>query len=288
MSTLSLPDVMSYAQVAAPDDKSSTLSSPNRVPESNWHKRLIEGLEENQFQLYGQKIVSIQPHIELPGEHVEVLLRLNTHARGIIGPAAFMPTARRLRLLQEIDRWVIQAVFERAGAERRLGLPRVYYAINLSGPAIGDAGLLLFILEQFAATNADPATICFEFTETVAVRHLRRAQYLIAVLKERGCTFSLDDFGQGLSSLTHLKHLRVDYLKIDGSFVKNLATDKVDHAIVDAVQRMAHAMGLKTIAEYAESQAIIDKLQEIGVDLAQGYQIHKPEPFDAPQPRQSV
>ena len=284
MTTPSSPDVISYDRCAAPDNKLSTLPSPNRVTESNWHKRLIEGLEENQFRLYHQRIVSIQPHIVLPGEHVEVLLRLNTNARGIIGPAAFMPAARRLRLLQEIDRWVIRAVFERAGAERQRGAAPINYAINLSGPAIGDEGLLLFILEQFAATHADPATICFEFTETVAVRHLRRAQHLIAVLKERGCLFSLDDFGQGLSSLTHLKHLRVDYLKIDGSFVKNLATDKVDHAIVDAVQRMAQAMNLKTIAEYAESEEIIDKLRQIGVDFAQGYQIHKPEPFDSTQP----
>ena len=199
-----------------------------------------------------------------------------------------MPAARRLRLLQEIDRWVIQAVLERAGAEQRRGERTVHYAINLSGAAIGDADLLLFILEQFAASGADPKTICFEFTETVAVRHLRRAQHLISVLEDRGCTFSLDDFGQGLSSLTHLKHLAVDYLKIDGSFVKNLATDKVDYAIVEAIQRMAHAMDLKTIAEYAESDAILDKLREIGVDFAQGYRIHKPEPFDAPQPRQSV
>lgn len=279
---MATPTSPSLAYFAAPDNAhASRSSSPARVPESNWHKRLIEGLEQNQFQLYRQKIASIQPGVVFPGSHFEVLLRLNTNTCGIIAPAAFMPAARRLRLLQEIDRWVIQAVFERAGAERRRGIPPIHYAINLSGPAIGDEGLLLFILEQFDATNADPTTICFEFTETVAVRHLRRAQHLIAVLKERGCLFSLDDFGQGLSSLTHLKHLKVDYLKIDGSFVKNLATDKVDYAIVDAVQRLAHAMDLRTIAEYAQSEAIIDKLREIGVDFAQGYHVHKPEPFDS-------
>ncbi len=125
--------------------------------------------------------------------------------------------------------------------------------------AIGDEGLLLFILEQFV--------------ETVAVRHLHRAQHLISVLKNRACSFSLDDFGQGLNSLTQLKHLDVDYLKIDGSFVNDLATDYVDFAIVEAVLRMAQAMGLKTIAEYAESDAIIAKLQQIGVDYAQGIRL---------------
>jgi EAL domain-containing protein (putative c-di-GMP-specific phosphodiesterase class I) len=272
---------------AAPDTghPATTLPTAERPRDSNWHKRLIEGLEQNQFQLYYQKIVSIQPDVELPETHCEVLLRLNTQTRGIVSPGVFMPAARRLRLLQEIDRWVIQAVFERAGTERRRSARAVHYAINLSGAAIGDADLLLFILEQFESSGADPKTICFEFTETVAVRHLRRAQQLISVLRERGCTFSLDDFGQGLSSLTHLKHLDVDYLKIDGSFVKNLAADKVDYAIVEAIHRMARAMNLKTIAEYAESDAIIDKLREIGVDYAQGYRIHKPEPLGSIRPR---
>jgi EAL domain-containing protein (putative c-di-GMP-specific phosphodiesterase class I) len=270
-----------HAYFTAPDagQPPKTLTPTERPRDANWHKRLIEGLEQNQFQLYYQKIASIQPGVELPQAHYEVLLRLNTQTRGLLSPAAFMPAARRLRLLQEIDRWVIQAVLERAGAEQRRSERAPHYAINLSGAAIGDADLLLFILEQFAVSGADPKTICFEFTETVAVRHLRRAQQLISVLRDRGCTFSLDDFGQGLSSLTHLKHLDVDYLKIDGSFVKNLATDKVDYAIVEAIHRMAQAMNLKTIAEYAESDAIIDKLREIGVDYAQGYRIHKPEPF---------
>lgn len=271
----------SYAYFAAPDSGQPTRSpaATGRPRDANWHKRLIEGLEHNQFQLFYQKIASIQPGVTLAGAHYEVLLRLNTQTRGLLSPAAFMPAARRLRLLQEIDRWVIQAVLERSGAERRAGKHVTHFAINLSGAAIGDEDLLLFILEQFDATGTDPKNICFEFTETVAVRHLRRAQHLISVLKDRGCTFSLDDFGQGLSSLTHLKHLDVDFLKIDGSFVKNLAIDKVDYAIVEAIHRMAQAMNLKTIAEYAESDAIIDKLREIGVDYAQGYRIHKPEPF---------
>jgi EAL domain-containing protein (putative c-di-GMP-specific phosphodiesterase class I) len=281
MTVLSARDTqsMEYLAVAAGDTPEPAAPPASRKVQSNWHKRLIEGLEDNQFQLHRQRIVSLQPDVILPLEHYEVLLRLNTNTRGMVAPAAFMPAARRLRLLQEIDRWVIQAVFEHAGTERRAGLAPINYAINLSGAAIGDEGLLLFILEQFAATDADPNNICFEFTETVAVRHLRRAQHLISVLKERGCAFSLDDFGQGLSSLTHLKHLSVNYLKIDGSFVKNLAADKVDFAIVEAIHRMAAAMELKTIAEYAENDAIIDKLRIIGVDYAQGYRIHKPEPF---------
>lgn len=255
------------------------MSKRTRTVETNWHQRLIEGLENDQFQLYRQKIISLQPDVALGGEHYEVLLRLDGRSSGPLLPAAFMPAARRLRLLQEIDRWVIQAVFEQASAARRRGAPAVHYAINLSGPSIGDEGLLLYILEQFAATNVDPQTICFEFTETVAVRHLRRAQHLISVLKDRGCCFSLDDFGRGLSSLTHLKHLAVDFLKIDGSFVQGLATDTVDYAIVEAVHRMAQAMGLKTVAEYVENDEILDKLRDIGVNYAQGFRIHKPESF---------
>lgn len=285
MTTLTLPNIISHVEFAAPGDEHAARSEYRRTrgAESHWHKRLIEGLEQNQFQLYRQKIASVQPNVGSPCKHYEVLLRLNNRAGGLLSPAAFMPAARRLSLLQEIDHWVIQAVLQHAGEERRRGNAASHYAINLSGPTIGDEGLLLYILEQFASTSADPATICFEFTETVAVRHLRRAQNLISVLKERGCTFSLDDFGKGLSSLTHLKHLDIDFLKIDGSFVKGLATDKIDYAIVEAIQRMAQAMELKTIAEHVESDAILDKLREIGVDYAQGYQIHKPESFGSTQ-----
>ena len=152
-------------------------------------------------------------------------------------------------------------------------------AINLSGTSICDENFLGFVLEQFAHWQVPPERICFEITETAAITNLVSAAALIRELKNIGCRFALDDFGSGMSSFGYLKHLPVDYLKIDGSFVKDMLQDAIDCAMVEAINHIGHVMGIETIAEFAENDAIVTKLREIGVDFAQGYGIQVPEPL---------
>ncbi|MCC3432619.1 MAG: EAL domain-containing protein, partial [Microcoleus sp. PH2017_04_SCI_O_A] len=153
------------------------------------------------------------------------------------------------------------------------------YAINLSGDSINEEKFIDFIQEQFSLYQIPPEIICFEITETVAIANLSKAACLIWKLKELGCQFALDDFGSGMSSFAYLKNLPVDYIKIDGNFIKNLAENPIDIVMVEAITKIAHAMGIKTIAEYVESQAVMDKLKELGVDYGQGYYLGKPQTF---------
>ncbi len=163
----------------------------------------------------------------------------------------------------------------------------VEFAINISGQSLGTSDFLDFVTEQIDATQIAPAKLCFEITETSAVSELAHALRFIATLKERGCRFALDDFGTGLSSFSYLKALPVDYLKIDGGFVKGLVGDDIDQAMVEAVHHIGHIMGLETIAEWVESQAILLKVRQIGVDYAQGYALGHPRPLDPNQLRHS-
>ena len=153
------------------------------------------------------------------------------------------------------------------------------YAINLSGASINDDQFIDFVGEQFALHQIPPKAICFEITETIAITNLGKAADLIRSLKEFGCRFALDDFGSGMSSFAYLKNLPVDYLKIDGSFVKHIVEEPIDLAIVEAINQIGHVMGIKTIAEFVENDAILEKIKALGVDYAQGYGIGKPRPF---------
>ena len=247
----------------------------HRKGQMSWVARLQQALEEDRFVLYRQPIMALGQGC---GSHDELLLRLCTEDGALIPPMAFIPAAERYGLMPALDRWVIR----RALATHKLryppgGLPALV-AINLSGTSICDESFLPFVLEQFALTGVAPSEICFEITETAAIANLTEATVLIRALKAIGCKFSLDDFGSGMSSFTYLKHLPVDYLKIDGSFVKDMMDDPVDRAMVEAIHRIGHVMGLQTIAEFVESDAIIAALREIGVDYAQGYAIGKPVP----------
>jgi len=154
------------------------------------------------------------------------------------------------------------------------------YAINLSGQSLGDENLLEFVTSELDSSGVSAERICFEITETAAVANLRSAQRFIATLRKRGCVFALDDFGSGLSSFAYLKRLPVDYLKIDGRFVKDMLTDPIDHAMVDSINQLGHVVGVQTIAESVENEAILDRLSLLGVDYAQGFYIHRPEPLD--------
>jgi EAL domain-containing protein (putative c-di-GMP-specific phosphodiesterase class I) len=177
-----------------------------------------------------------------------------------------------------IDRWVVRRAFEII-AERRSSLRKVAgYAINLSGATIGDAEFVEFVAGLFAEHDVPPTSVCFEITETSAVANFDEAKKFIARLREMGCSFSLDDFGTGMSSIAYLKHLPVDFIKIDGSFVKEILHSKVDRAMVEMITKTAKIMQKQVVAEFVESVAILDELRQIGVDYVQGYAIGKPVP----------
>jgi EAL domain-containing protein (putative c-di-GMP-specific phosphodiesterase class I) len=249
-----------------------------RHGEMRWVSRITRALEEDRFQLYYQAIVPMGR--DGPGRHFEVLLRmLDEDEKEIIPPMAFIPAAERYNLMHGIDRWVIRNVFAVHGQIFKHGNKGGTCAINLSAASLCDEQFLDYTREQLKQYAVDPRTICFEVTETAAIVNLSSAVELMQELKKTGCRFSLDDFGSGLSSFTYLKNLPVDYLKIDGMFVRNMACDSIDFAMVQAINNVGHVMGLKTIAEFVENDGILDKLGGIGVDFVQGYLLGRPRPL---------
>ena len=233
--------------------------------------------------LFSQPILSVERVPEL-GQVCElcheVLVRLRGEHGDLVPPGAFIPAAERYHLMPKIDRWVVSATLRWLAANlQRPGIAS-HYSINLSGQSLSDEGFLGFVVEQLEATGVPGEKICFEITETAAVATLGHAMRCVSVLKQKGCRFSLDDFGSGWSSFAYLKSLAVDFLKIDGSFVKDMARNPLDLAIVSSVVQIGHAMGLQTIAEFVETVEILNRLHGAGVDYAQGYAIGKPRPID--------
>jgi diguanylate cyclase (GGDEF)-like protein len=251
-----------------------------RHGEMQWVSRISQALEENRFRLYCQRISSL--HAELAEQqHFEILVRMIDETGQMVLPMAFIPAAERYLLMPAVDRWVIGHVFElcsQMGVHERMAGSTC--TINLSGASLSDENFLVFVQEQFRLFQVPPSFICFEITETAAISNLTDAIALMRALKQIGCRFSLDDFGSGLSSFTYLKHLPVDYLKIDGSFVKDMANDPIDYAMVQSINNIGQLMGLQTIAEFVESEAVMHKLKEVGVDFAQGVWIDEPKPFE--------
>ncbi|WP_421916316.1 EAL domain-containing protein [Mesorhizobium sp.] len=254
-----------------------------RFGEMAWVQRLHVALEENRFRLYAQEIRPLDDEAAEAGAHVEVLLRLTDEDGGVVSPGNFIPAAERYGLMPSIDRWVISNTFRVLSA--RLADPQkapiATCAINLSGATFGDETFLGFLREQFLAYAIPPRMICLEITETSAIANLADAMRFIADLRGLGCRFALDDFGSGMSSFAYLKHLPVDYLKIDGSFVKDMLEDRIDRAMVEMIHHIGKVMGKRTIAEFVENDGIIAALKSIGVDYAQGYGIARPQSFDA-------
>ncbi|SDB07397.1 PAS domain S-box-containing protein/diguanylate cyclase (GGDEF) domain-containing protein [Pseudomonas sp. NFACC23-1] len=263
-------------QVYHADDSELSL----RFGEMAWVQRLHMALEENRFCLYAQEIAALGPG-EHGGGHIEILLRLHDEAGRMILPDSFIPAAERYGLMTSLDRWVVENVFKiirQCLNESRQG-PMAMCAINLSGTTIGDQAFLDFLRKQFAAYSIPPEMICFEITETSAISNLGSAIRFINELKSLGCYFSLDDFCAGMSSFAYLKHLPVDFLKIDGSFVKDMLDDPINRAMVEVINHIGHVMGKRTIAEFVETAQIEQALLEIGVDYAQGYVIERPQLF---------
>jgi diguanylate cyclase (GGDEF)-like protein/PAS domain S-box-containing protein len=248
----------------------------HRHGQMSWVARIRHALDNQRFVLYRQAILDLRQRES--GEHYELLLRMHDEDGALIPPMAFIPAAERYGLMPLLDRWVIEQALSTHALRHPPGVDGGMCAINLSGTSICDETFLPFVLAQFERWSVAPEQICFEITETAAIANLSQAAVLIRELKAIGCKFSLDDFGSGMSSFTYLKHLPVDYLKIDGSFVKDMLDDPIDRAMVESINHIGHVMGLCTIAEFVENPQIVAALREIGVDYAQGYAIDKPHP----------
>jgi diguanylate cyclase (GGDEF)-like protein len=249
-----------------------------RRGEMEWVSRLQRALQEERFALHAQKIISIQDH-GARNVHHELLVRMLDEHDKLIPPMAFIPAAERYGMMPLVDQWVVQSAFSKVSS---LGPNCGTYAINISGTSIGDERFLEFVREQLKRYVMPPRTICFEITETAAIANFDKAARFFGELKSLGCLFSLDDFGAGMSSFGYLKHLPVDFIKIDGSFVKDVAVDSVDYAMVRAINDVGHEMGKKTIGESVDGEAGLEALRKIGVDFAQGHWISPPVPFLAP------
>ncbi|MFV9614736.1 MAG: EAL domain-containing protein [Gammaproteobacteria bacterium] len=246
----------------------------------HWTTRISKALEENRFRLYQQPIVSV---IDQNRDHLEILLRMIDEHGNVLPPGAFMSAAERYGLMPNIDRWVIHEVFKYLSTEDPANPVKDtnrIYAINLSGDSINDDSLLNYILQEKNKYAISLSNVCFEITETVAISNLSKATVFINELKSYGCQFSLDDFGSGLSSFAYLKTLPVNYLKIDGGFIRNISRDKIDRAMVESILQVGKVMELKTIAEHVEDESTLAVLREIGVDYVQGYHLGRPEAIE--------
>jgi diguanylate cyclase (GGDEF)-like protein/PAS domain S-box-containing protein len=251
-----------------------------RHGEMQWVARVKRALSENRFLLEAQPIVPIAGD-DTPGtaRSYELLLRMRDESGKIVPPGAFLPAAERYNLSQRLDRWVISTALHWLAANPAATgrLARVY--VNLSGDSLGDPQLQEFIRAMLDETRVAPTKIGFEITETAAIGNLTRANQLIAELRRLGCSFSLDDFGSGVSSFAYLKALTVDWLKIDGLFIGNIVHDRIDYEMVRSITDIGHVMGKKVVAESVESAAVLARLKEIGVDYAQGIALGAPGPL---------
>jgi diguanylate cyclase (GGDEF)-like protein/PAS domain S-box-containing protein len=245
-----------------------------RRREMQWAARINNALEEGRFELFRQTIMPLQK--TEAGAHYELLLRMRDEAGKIVGPDNFMTAAERYGITPSIDRWVIENAFRWLVSEADEREKLTMCSINLSGQSLGDDKFLPYVIDQFHRSGLDATKICFEITETAAIASFSQANRFIQALKELGCKFALDDFGTGLSSFGYLKHFPVDYLKIDGSFVKEILHDPIDREMVRSINEIGHLTGKQTIAEFAENQEIINMLQSLGVDYAQGYGVSQP------------
>jgi diguanylate cyclase (GGDEF)-like protein/PAS domain S-box-containing protein len=246
-----------------------------RRREMQWAARINSALEEGRFELYRMTIQPLQRNE--PGQHYELLLRMRDESGRMVSPDNFIAAAERYALTPAIDRWVIENALRWLVSEADEREKLAMCSINLSGQSLGDDKFLPFVIEQFQKSGIDASKICFEITETAAVASFSQANRFIQALRELGCRFALDDFGTGLSSFGYLKHFPVDFLKIDGSFVREILHDPIDREMVRSINEIGHLTGKKTIAEFAENAEIIQMLTSLGVDYAQGYGIAQPQ-----------
>lgn len=249
--------------------------------EMEWVSRVHKALDENRFQIWQQRILDLQG--DAGSKRVEMLLRLVDEEGMLVAPDTFFPAAERYGLMPSIDRWVLQHLLLGGPYGSPLaalqGSVALHCAINLSGASLNDDKFLGFLEDALRRSPIPGHLLCFEITETVAVANFGRAREVMQAMKQFGCQFALDDFGSGMSSFSYLKNLPVDYLKIDGALVRNIVEEAADFAMVEAIHRVGSVLGLKTIAEFVESESALQRLREIGVDYGQGNAIHRPEPW---------
>ncbi len=241
---------------------------------------ITRAFEEDRFRLHRQAIVPVSGPSE--GDHFEILIRMEAEDGSLVPPGVFLQSAERYGLAPRIDRWVVGSTLDWLEANpaelERLSM----CSINLSGQSLGDEELLALLDRRLAEGRIPPQKLCFEITETAAVANLEAALRFIERLRRRGCLFALDDFGSGMSSFGYLRNLPVDLLKIDGMFVRDVAVDPTAFAMVRAIHQVGRVMGMRTVAEFVEDEAILRQLRRIGVDYAQGYGIGKPHTVDEP------
>jgi len=256
----------------------------HRHGEMQWAARVSQALDEDRLLLNYQVIVPLQrADISQPSDaaHFEVLLRLRDEAGRTVPASEFLPAAERYSLGTRIDKWVVRNTLDWL-ARHPERLSTLYLCgVNLSGNSLADEAFPEFVIQQLERSGVAANKLCFEITETAAIANLEAATRFMSRLKKMGCQFALDDFGSGLSSFAYLRTLPVDFLKIDGFFVKNIASDPIDRAMVMAINEVGRVMGKKTIAEYADSEAVLAVLRDIGVDYAQGYAVEHPRPLPA-------
>jgi diguanylate cyclase (GGDEF)-like protein len=247
--------------------------------EIQWLQKLQGALRDNKFELYYQPIVHTQGD-GVRGPALEVFVRLEAEAgKPGASPADFIRAAERYRLMPQVDRWVVQAVLSALGRGGMRLPPGRSVAINISGQTLGDLEFLEFVVDCFDHTGASPQDICFEVTESAVVANLDHVRRFIAVLHGVGCEFALDDFGSGVSSFSTLRTLPMDYLKIDGSFIRNLAVDSVNQAMVGAMIELSRSLNFRIVAEQVEDQLSLDTVTQMGVDFAQGFIVGRPQPL---------
>lgn len=248
--------------------------------EMQWVTRIQRALEEHRLRLSWQEIRRADGVVE-PVRHVELLLRMIDEDGSEILPMAFIPAAERYSIMPAIDSWVIEETLRLC--QRYLESKRernCLFAVNLSGASLKDPAFRRMLLASLDENPAFGPHLCFEITETAAIGNLAVVNEFIEAMRAFGCSFALDDFGSGLSSFTYLKNLNVDYLKIDGAFVRDIANNAIDRSMVEAIHRIGHQMNLRTVAEYVESDQILELLRQMGVDYVQGNGVHQPEPLE--------
>jgi len=252
-----------------------------RRGQERWLQRFDKALNEGRLVVTAQSIINIKANknAQVDKNGFEILIRLKDDAGRLVPPNAFLPAVERYNRAPKLDRWILDKVLLLLSDNRDVLAQIDKCSINLSGQSIASEGFLPFIVAKLKEYNIEPNKICFEITETAAIANLDQATSFVQSLKDLGCYFALDDFGSGLSSFAYLKTLPVDYLKIDGMFVKDIHNDDVSRAMVKAINEMGHVLGKQTIAEYVENEDILNILKEIGVDYAQGFHAGRPEPI---------
>jgi EAL domain-containing protein (putative c-di-GMP-specific phosphodiesterase class I) len=249
--------------------------------ERHWISRINRALDESQFCLFSQEIRSLGDGKSRSNDsHHEILLRLVDEQGYLVSPMAFIPAAERYNLMPSVDFWVVKTFLSFwKSLNPTQQVQSNAYSINLSGVSISNSCFMDSLRNAILESEIPPDLLCFEITETAAISNLTSAVNSIQLLKKIGCSFALDDFGSGVSSLIYLKTLPVDYLKIDGSFIRTICHDKVNRAMVESFNRIAHVMGIQTVAEFVESEEILDILKTMNVDYVQGNAISMPQPL---------